>query len=250
MAARSKVLGVILARKGSERFPGKHHALVLGQPLISYTLKAAAAAKRMERVVLSSDDLGLRELAKAEDVDFLERPAALAQATTSLEDPVRHACRHLEAEGFHPDVVAVMQANLPLRPEGQIDAVIERLEGLPEATAVCTAVEIRYRPEWAKVLVEERTGKVKRFMAGKQPWRKQDLPRLFAPDGAVLAVRRETLFETEGQQGAHVWLGERLHILPQPDPVFAIEVDYPDEIPVVEYHLRRLRNGQGPAGQD
>jgi CMP-N-acetylneuraminic acid synthetase len=156
----------------------------------------------------------------------------------------------MEAGGFHPEIVAVMQANLPLRPEGQIDATIERLEALPEATAVCTAVAVRYRPEWAKVLVEERTGEVKPFMAGRQPWRKQDLPRLFAPDGAVLVVRRRILFETEGQPGAHVWLGERLHILPQADPAYAIEVDYPDEIPVVEYHLRRLQKGQGPSGQD
>ena len=40
-------LGVIPARKGSERFPGKHHALLLGLPLFAYTLEAARQAKEV-----------------------------------------------------------------------------------------------------------------------------------------------------------------------------------------------------------
>jgi len=249
LATDSKVLGIVLARKGSERFPGKHHALILGQPLISYTMKAAAASKRLDQVVLSSDDLGLRDLARAHGLRFIERPASLAQATTSLEDPVRHACRQVETEGFHPAIVVVMQGNLPIRAEGQIDEVVGRLEALPNATAVCTAVELRSRPEWAKVIVEERTGRVEPFMAGKHPWRKQDLPRLFSLDGAVLAVRRDVLFETEGQPGAHLWLGAQVHIVPQADPANAIEVDYPDEVSLVEHHLSRLRGQHHSTGQ-
>lgn len=240
----SQVLGVVPARKGSQRFPNKHHARVLDKPLIAYTLEAAKASRRLDRVVVSSDDQTLRPLAERAGVEFLVRPGELAQPKSALEDAVRHVCRYLETEErFFPDIVVTMQANVPIRKEGQIDDVIHRLEALPAATSVCTAQEFRYRPEWAKVLVDERTGAVAPYMPGPQPYRKQELPKLYMLDGAVLAVRKTALFETEGLRQAHEWLGPRLHILIQPDPVYSLEVDYPDEIPLVEYHLLRLRSG-------
>ena len=238
------VLGVIPARKGSERFPMKHHAPVLGKPLITYTLEAAVSSKRLDRILVSSDDHRLRAIATGHGVEFLERPPELAQATSALDDALRHACRHLqEREAFVPDIVVAMQANVPIRVQGQVDTVIHRLEELREATAVATARELRYRPEWAKVLVDERTGAVQPFLPGDHPYRKQELPRLYALDGAILAVRRTVLEETAGQRAAHAWLGPRLHVVPQADPVYSIEVDYPDEIPMVEYHLLRLKQG-------
>ena len=238
-------LGVIPARKNSERFPGKHHVPLLGKPMLAYTLEAALASKRLDRVVVSSDDLSLKPLADRVGAEFIERPANLATATATLEDAVRHAYRLLASrDGFRPDLAIVMQGNVPVRKAGQIDEVICRLEELPRATAVCTAQEIRLRSEWGKRVVNEATGEVVAQQPGLASYRTQDLQKLFAVDGAVCGVQIRTLMAGEGNTTAHAWLGERLHLLVQDHPMYSIEVDYPDQVPLAEFYLLSQRHGE------
>jgi CMP-N-acetylneuraminic acid synthetase len=235
------ILGIVPARKGSLRFPDKHHALLLGKPMFAYTLEAAASAKRLDRVVVSSDDPQLQGLAEHYGMEYIARPPELATATAALDDAVRHVCQLLERrDGFAADVVVTMQGNVPVRCPGQIDDVIERLERVPDATAVCTAQEMRFRPEWAKVVTDEATGAVAPFLPGAVGYRTQDFPKLFVLDGAVYGVRASTLFATAGNRAAHAWFGPRLHVLIQDDAMYSLEVDYPDQIALAEFSLRRL----------
>lgn len=242
-------LGIVPARKGSQRFPDKHHARLLGKPMFAWTLEAAAQARRLDRLVVSSDDFELKPLAERYGIEFVERPAELSTATAALDDALRHVGRLLEArDGFRPDVVLAMQGNVPVRKQGQIDEVVARLEALPEATAVCTAQEMRLRPEWAKVITDERSGAVAPFLTGPAAYRAQDLPRLCVLDGAVCGVRRDTLYATEGDRAAHAWFGSRLHVVVQEDPAYSLEVDYPDQLALADFYLRRFgRGGSGPA---
>ncbi|HLB69084.1 MAG TPA: hypothetical protein VJN63_11645 [Thermoplasmata archaeon] len=239
------ILGVIPARAGSERFPRKHHAPVLTRPLISYTLEAMAEAGTLSRRVLSTDDRDLDPLAWKYGFDVIPRPPDLATNAASLDDAVRHVCRTLaDRDGFEPETVVVAQGNVPVRKAGQIDEAVNRLHSLPEATAVCTARRMRSRPEWAKIVNDETTGEVVPFLPGSYPFRKQDLPHLVALDGAVLAVRTKTLFDTERNRAAHAWLGPRLHVLIQDHPMYSLEVDYPDEVPLAEFYLLQRARGE------
>jgi CMP-N-acetylneuraminic acid synthetase len=240
-----KSLGILPARKGSQRFPDKHHARLLGRPLFSYTLEAAVEAKRLDRLVISSDDLSLKPLAEQYGVEFIQRPADLATLTSALEETLCHVCRLLrERDGFRPDLVMTMQGNVPVRKEGQIDEVIRRLEEMPQATAVCTAQEIRLRPEWAKVMKDETSGEVAPYLPGFAAFRAQDYPKIFLMDGAVYGVREDTLFAREGKTDAHHWLGERIHFLVQDHAMYSLEVDYPDQVPLAEFYLLYKRLGR------
>lgn len=238
-----KTLGIIPARKGSQRFPDKHHALLLGRPMFAYTLEAAAEAERLDRVVVSSDDLSLKALAERHGALFLERPAELCSLTAPLEDALRHACRKLkEHDGFEPEIVVTMLGNVPVRKPGQIDEGVDRLERLAGATAVCTAYDLRVRPEWAKVL-SGKDGTAAPFLPGNTAYRAQDYPKLYLMDGAVAAVRREVLFSTEGDSSAHAWLGKSIHLIMQEHPVYSLEVDYPDQRALAEFYLLYQRFG-------
>ena len=239
-----KALGIIPARKGSQRFPNKHHALLLGKPMFAYTLEAALASRHLDRVVISSDDLELKPLAVRYGVEFLERPKELCTLTAALEDAIRHVCRFLQKrDGFQPDVVVTLLGNVPVRRAGQIDQVIERLESLPEATAVCTAQNLRLRPEWAKKIAQEKTGEAVPFLTGHAAYRAQDYPPLYLMDGAAAAVRWDTLFAQEGERAAHAWFGERLHLVVQEHSMYSLEVDYPDQAALAEYYLLVQRWG-------
>lgn len=52
----SAVIGVIPARWGSTRFPGKSLALIAGKPLIVRVVERALMAKRVGRVIVATDD--------------------------------------------------------------------------------------------------------------------------------------------------------------------------------------------------
>lgn len=238
-------LGVVPARKGSQRFPDKHHALLLGKPMFAYTVEAALESKRLHRVVISSDDPKLKPLAARYGVEFIERPAELSSSSASLDDAVRHVCRTLEArDGFRPDVVLTMQGNVPVRKGGQMDEVIRRFEELPQATAICTAQVTHQRPEWAQVMKDPLTGEARPFMPGPAAYRVQDFPDLFILDGAILGVRLSTLFAQEKNRAALAWCGERLHLIPQEHPMYSLEVDYPDQRAMAEFYLLYQRYGE------
>lgn len=238
-----KTLGIVPARKGSQRFPNKHHTPLLGRPMFAYTLEAARASELLSKVVVSSDDLQLQSLTEQYGFEFIRRPEKLSTLTSPLEDALRHACRLLkQRDQFQPDAVVVLLGNIPVRKSGQIDAVIRRLGELPEATAICTAQEVRLRPEWMKVLKERDSGQALPFLTGNHPYRAQDCPKLYLMDGAVAAVRRETLFATEGDRSLHAWLGERTFLFVQDHPMFSLEVDYPDQRELAEWYLRHAES--------
>ncbi len=75
------VLGVILARGGSKLVPRKNVREVAGKPLMAWTIEAGLASEHVDRLILSSDDSEIAEVARGRgcEVPFL-RPNALAAA--------------------------------------------------------------------------------------------------------------------------------------------------------------------------
>ena len=99
MSARHKILGLILARGGSRGVPGKNIAMIAGKPLIAHAIEAAQASKRLDRLVVSTDDPRIAEVAKSfgAEVPFM-RPKALARDDTPDFPALRHAVSWLEKE--------------------------------------------------------------------------------------------------------------------------------------------------------
>ncbi|MBI2901779.1 MAG: acylneuraminate cytidylyltransferase family protein [Planctomycetes bacterium] len=132
---------VVPARGGSKGLPGKHLRYLRGRPLIAHTIEASRAA---ERVIVSTDDPGIAEVARAcgAEVPFL-RPARLATDTASVRDAVFHTIdRLVEEEGRAPSAVAVMFATSPLRPPGHLAGLLRRLDRAYCATTVARVPDI------------------------------------------------------------------------------------------------------------
>src|SRR5690349_16463391 len=56
-----RTLGVIPARYGAQRFPGKPLALIAGKPLVQRVYEQARLAKRLDDVVVATDDTRILE---------------------------------------------------------------------------------------------------------------------------------------------------------------------------------------------
>ncbi len=126
----AKVLGVITARGGSKGIPGKNIKPLLGKPLIAYTIEAAKASGVVDRLILSTDDPAIAEVAKQHgcDVPFL-RPADIADDKAAHLPVLQHAVKALkEKDGYEPDYVLLLQPTSPARQAFHIKEAVELIE--------------------------------------------------------------------------------------------------------------------------
>jgi|ERR1043166_550667 3-deoxy-manno-octulosonate cytidylyltransferase (CMP-KDO synthetase) len=59
----SKALGIIPARWASTRFPGKPLHLIAGKPLLQHVWEASRRAKRLDHLIIATDDIRIAEAA-------------------------------------------------------------------------------------------------------------------------------------------------------------------------------------------
>jgi CMP-N,N'-diacetyllegionaminic acid synthase len=123
------ILAVIPARGGSRGLPGKHMRRINGEPMITYTIRAAIASRRIDRVVVSTDDPAIAGAARdaGAEVPYL-RPEELAADETPTFPVIDHAVRAIESDGEAVSVVVTLQPTSPLRTAEQIDAAVALLD--------------------------------------------------------------------------------------------------------------------------
>ncbi len=100
------VVAIIPARGGSKGIKRKNLVLFNGKPLVAHSILHALASRRIDRVLVSTDDEEIRRVALecGAEVPFL-RPKELAEDHV-LDLPVfEHALKYLaETENYHPEV--------------------------------------------------------------------------------------------------------------------------------------------------
>ncbi|MDB4759037.1 acylneuraminate cytidylyltransferase family protein [Akkermansiaceae bacterium] len=197
-----KILGLIPARGGSKGVPRKNIKLLAGKPLIAYTIEQAQNAKSIDRLVLSTDDVEIAEVAKEYGVEVpFMRPDNLAQDSSGTLEVVRHAVRHFEERGEVYDAVCLLQASSPYRPTGVIDdAVREFLMQRPDSLVSVRRVPDEFNPHWVFNLDEKNR---LRICTGEKKIipRRQDLPSAYHRDGAIYITSMDTIKNGEDLLG-------------------------------------------------
>lgn len=189
-----RVLGLIPARGGSKGIPGKHLRLLSGKPLLCYTAEAALAARRLDSVLLSTDDEGIAALGRSFRlrVPFL-RPPELARDETPMFPVVRHALAWLHDRGENYDVVCLLQPTSPLRPAGLIDACLERfLASAADSLVTVLPIPFRHHPRWAYLC--DQAGFLHPAGGDAEPVpRRQELAPAFHREGSLYLTRVEVM---------------------------------------------------------
>ncbi|MGE0128191.1 MAG: acylneuraminate cytidylyltransferase family protein [Blastocatellales bacterium] len=200
-----RVLGLIPARGGSKGVPRKNIKLLCGRPLLAYTADAAFASRRLSRVILSTEDEEIAEVARScgLEIPFL-RPVELGRDETPMLPVVQHAVRFLEERGDHFDAICLLQPTNPVRTADDIDGCIQLLES-NDADAVVTVLPVpaEHNPHW--VYFRDDQGRLRLSTSEAAPIpRRQELPPAFHREGSVYVTRRETLMERNSFYGARL----------------------------------------------
>lgn len=183
------VLGLVVARGGSKGLPRKNVRPLAGKPLITYTIEAAHAARRLGRTILSSDDAEIIAVARAAGCEApFVRPAELAGDRSSTVDVALHALDWLKASGGdRPEVVVMLPATAPLRRGEHVDGAVERLLADEAIEAVVAVTEADYPPWWMFTIAGERLRWI--FPEGARADHRQQLPPAYRPNGSIYAIR-------------------------------------------------------------
>lgn len=225
-------VAIIPARGGSAGLPGKHLRLLGGEPLIVHTIRAALAARRIDRTIVSTDDRRIRAAARraGAEAPFL-RPAELARDDTPTLPVILHAVEWLESAGQRVDVVATLQPTSPLRGPDEIDAVVALLDAGSHRSAVSVTLL-----EWPlSVLGRLEDGRFERLQPDLGDARRQAAPHMARVTGGVYVTRRDLLAEgrlLDDRPAAHVV-----------EPGTAIDIDTAADLSAARRALRT------PAGQ-
>jgi spore coat polysaccharide biosynthesis predicted glycosyltransferase SpsG len=198
-----RVVAVVPARGGTDRVPYLNIKRLGDQPLLAHTLEAARAAACLDRVVVSTDDPRVAEVARAAgaEVPFL-RPRELAGDIPSLKPVIVHAVRELEKAGERIDVVVVLQPTSPFRGAAAIDAAVDRLlaGGHDAVVSVNEDRTLSWRAQGGELLpLFEKEG------------RRDEQQPVYKENGAVVALRRGVLDGTRrfGERVGYLVLDKR-----------------------------------------
>ena len=185
-------LAIIPARGGSKRLPRKNLLDLCGKPLIAWSIEAALKSKYISKVIISSDDEEILNIAKEYKADFIKRPDELASDTATTFDALKHT---LENVGKY-DYVVLLQPTSPLRSEKHIDEAIELLKE-KNADAIISVCEMEHSPLWSNTLDEnlDMSNFLRDEVLNK---RSQDLPKYYRLNGAIYICKTDKLLENKG----------------------------------------------------
>ncbi|MCF7825300.1 MAG: acylneuraminate cytidylyltransferase family protein [Candidatus Marinimicrobia bacterium] len=117
---------IIPARGGSKGVPHKNIAPFLGEPLISHSIKYALQSKLVGGVFVSTDDEQISEISRSSGAVVIPRPADISGDTATTESAISHAIQWWQDKALTPDIIVLLQATSPLRPEGSLDIALEK----------------------------------------------------------------------------------------------------------------------------
>ncbi|MEK7462344.1 MAG: acylneuraminate cytidylyltransferase family protein [Patescibacteria group bacterium] len=186
-----KIVAIIIARGGSKSIPRKNVLPLHGKPLIAWPIDLAKSVVAIDRVIVSTDDDEITEIAKryGAEVPF-KRPAELADDVTPTLPVIRHCVEYLEKEeGYRPDIVLVFFPTAPFLKKERVEQALEKFE-MTDCNSVISVVE-----DWGRFwsLNEEKSKYT--ILHPKERVNRQYYKPLYKEDGAIYFSRRDVWME-------------------------------------------------------
>lgn len=197
-------LAIVPARGGSKGIPRKNLVDINGKPMVAYSIEHALAAVTIDRVVVSTDDEEIAEVAVryGAEVPTL-RPSVLAEDHV-LDHPVfEHMLNYLSAkEEYRPDIVVHLRPTAPYRKPQWIDDAVSQLVAQPNADSIRSVSEPAQHPY--RVFSIEESFLVPIVKDVEEPFllRRQNLPKMYFYNCVLDVTRPSTILEGGSMTGS------------------------------------------------
>jgi pseudaminic acid cytidylyltransferase len=124
-----KSIAIIPARGGSKRIPRKNIKDFHGKPLIAYSIEAAIKSGLFEKVIVSTDDEEIAQVARryGAETPFI-RPKELSDDFTGTGAVISHALAWFKENGYEIEYACTIYATAPFLQEKYLKEGLEKLQ--------------------------------------------------------------------------------------------------------------------------
>ncbi|MCM8813882.1 MAG: acylneuraminate cytidylyltransferase family protein [Candidatus Omnitrophica bacterium] len=221
-----RVIAFVPARGGSTSIPLKNVKEINGRPLIYWTLSALQATPAVDEIIVATDHERIRAAAQSFGFSKLRvyaRDAVNAQDSSSTEGVMlEYLQRHPPAE---ETIFILAQATSPLTQARHVAAALEQFRG---GTADSLVSCCRF-----KRFLWTADGRPLNYDFRQRP-RRQDFAGLLLENGALYINRAGRIVRDRCRLSGTVAIFEM-------EEYTAVELDEPDDWPIVEDLLRKYR---------
>ncbi len=247
--SKPKIVGIIPARYGSSRFPGKILAPIAGKSLIQRTYENAFRCTSLDRLIIATDDMQIFNHAKEFCANVVMTSPSCATGTDRLAEALR-----LDKRLDDADIIINIQGDEPCIDPEVINQVAIALANDPEAvmsTAVVklTSAEEAQNPSVVKCVIDNNYNAIYFSRALIPAGHKgQMLPHIpYYRHMGIYGFRRQFLLEYANLPQTPLQMAEELEQLKVLEHGFKIKVavvdhfsigvDTPDDVQKVEQWL-------------
>lgn len=195
MFRKYKILCTICARGGSKGIPGKNKKIILGEPLIAYTIKVAKECNYIDDYVISTDDEDIIKIANTYNIPApFKRPNYLCKSNVSRIDAIIHAVKWVEKNWEkNYDIVVDLSVTSPLRIVKDIKGAIELLIN-KKADNVFSVSPANRSPYYN--MIEDINGKIRKVKElNEKITKRQDAPIVYDMNDSINVWWKDILFE-------------------------------------------------------
>ena len=151
-----RFIGLILARKGSKRVPGKNTLLLNNKALVCHTIEAALGCKFFNDIIVGSDDpliLRLAEEYESSKIIAYER-IEVDDLETSGDSAIK-ILEHMDTED--EDIIVLLQPTSPFRTSKRIGEMIVRFMQDPDLDCLYTLDKDTMNPAGSVYVLQYKT---------------------------------------------------------------------------------------------
>jgi pseudaminic acid cytidylyltransferase len=197
-------IAIIPARGGSKRIPRKNIKTFCGMPIIAYSIQAALRSKVFDKVIVSTDDFEISDVARSYGAETpFVRPAHLANDHATTVPVIKHAIEWVNANQARVDFACCIYATAPFVQSGDLAASYNKLVEEGVEGYVFTACTFPFPIQRAfKVKMD---GHVEMFEARNYNARSQDLEHAYQDAGqfywgsAASYMQEKIFFSTDSK---------------------------------------------------
>lgn len=230
MVKNQKVVALIPARGGSKGVPKKNLHALGGKPLLAWPIETAMATPEIDAVYVSTDDEEIAAMAESHGARVVMRPPELALDFSRVIDAIRHFIATLSAKGVSFDILVLLEATSPLRPEGLVSRCLRSLVD-ENYDSLATFEEASIHPERTWRL---EAGNCVPYIEGAIPWKpRQELFPAYELNGCLYAFWTKRLPDS----GVSVLFGRMgAEIMPSGT---TLDIDTSEDFAYAEYILQK-----------
>ena len=203
------ILAIIPARGGSKGIKNKNLQLVNGHPLLAWSIAAAKAAQKINRIFVSTDSIEIAEVAKSygAEVPFM-RPTEIADDQSRDLAFLQHALNWLEEnEKVTSEFWVQLRPTSPLRTGEIIDNAIAQMQKNASADSlrVVTKAPITPYKMW-KLDENQKLNPLLQLENIAEPFNepRQTLPQIYWQIGTLDVIRSSTLSGQNSVSGKNI----------------------------------------------